>query len=86
MRNNRNVSSLDLEQVVMEGKESKLVKSLEDAVKDDEVKNLSREDKVIMMSNSQKIVALENLSKEYEERAIAAGVIILSELPSEDWR
>ena len=35
VRNNRNVSSLDLEQVVMEGKESELVKSLEDAVKDD---------------------------------------------------
>ena len=86
VRNNRNVSSLDLEQVVMEGKESKLVKSLEDAVKDDELKNLSREDKVTMMSNSQKIVALENLSEEYEDRAMAVGMILLTELATEDWR
>ena len=86
VRNNRNVSSLDLEQVVMEGKERKLVKSLEDAVKDDELKNLSREDKVTMMSNSQKIVALENLSEEYEDRAMAVGMILLTELATEDWR
>ena len=86
MRNIKNVSSLDLEQVVMEGKERELVISLEDAVKYDEVKNLRREDKVIMMSNSKKIVMLENISKEYEVRAMAVGAKLLTELATEDWR
>ena len=86
VRNIKNVSILDLEQVVIEGNERELVKAIEDAIKDDKVKNMGKEDKVIMMSNTQKVVVLENISKEYEERAIAAGLIILSELTSEDWR
>ena len=86
VRNIKNVSILDLEQVVIEGNERELVKAIEDAIKDDKVKNMGKEDKVIMMSNTQKVVVLENISKEYEERAIAAGVILLSELTSEDWR
>ena len=86
VRNIKNVSILDLEQVVIEGNERELVKAIEDAIKDDKVKNMGKEDKVIMMSNTQKVVVLENISKEYEERAIAAGLILLSELTSEDWR
>ena len=86
VRNIKNVSILDLEQVVIEGNERELVKAIEDAIKDDKVKNMGKEDKVIMMSNTQKVVVLENISKEYEERAVAAGVILLSELTSEDWR
>ena len=86
VRNIKNVSILDLEQVVIEGNERELVKAIEDAIKDDKVKNMGKEDKVIMMSNTQKVVVLENISKEYEERAIAAGMILLSELTSEDWR
>ena len=86
VRNIKNVSILDLEQVVIEGNERELVKAIEDAIKDDKLKNMGKEDKVIMMSNTQKVVVLENISKEYEERAIAAGLILLSELTSEDWR
>ena len=86
VRHVKNISMLDLEEIVKEGREEELIDVIEETTKSDEVKNLSKEKKVIMMSNIQKVVELEDISKEVEERAVAAGLILLAELATENWR
>ena len=86
MRNIKNVSNLDLEEIVKAGKENELIVAIEEALNGDAVKNTSRENKVIVMSNINKFVALEDISKENDERAVAVGLTLLAELSKEDWR
>ena len=86
VKNIKNVSMLELEEIAKEGREDELIGVIEETTRSDEVKNLSKENKVIMLSNIQKVVALENISKESEERAVSAGLILLAELATENWR
>ena len=80
MRNIKNVSNLDLEEIVKAGKENELIVAIEEALNGDAVKNTSRENKVIMTSNTNKFVALEDISKENYQRAVAVGLTRLAEL------